>query len=267
MVRAYLLFLLVSPLFALAQTRIEVLPNPKSLEDFDHPNKGCPENSECDVVMGLQLQKWKELIKKLKDQTVEAAKVAPFLEKFRERYGIPVEFYTTEKSQQGFRPLYFNSPCREHNPKEGERILKGTSFIKSMDNEKAIVWRDQTQIEVPHGPLLVPQPVKVYADSQIKFSLPLGDQPLFIKDGKLFVLKEEDHFFYMLSVSPAGEWKIEDVDHSRLSYWGDKREEVKCPADKDRADVKIFGTEFCKSIWDETNKKQVVVRMYQGCVI
>lgn len=265
--KAYLLFFLCLPLFAWSSPQIKVLPNPQSLEDFDHPNKGCPENSECDVVMGLQMQRWKELVTKLKKDSGGSAKEAQLLEMFREKFGIPAEFYTTSKSQQGFKPFFFNSPCKEHNPAAGEKILKGSAFIKKMGTEKATVWRDQAEMEIPLGPLLIPQPVKVYTEPVVKFNLPLTDQPLFIKEGDLFVLKEEDDLFYMLRITAKGSWKIENVDFSQLSTWENKREEVKCPPDLDVPDPKLFGLHFCKSVWDETNKKAVIVRMHQGCVI
>lgn len=264
----YLLFFLSLPLFSQTRPKIEVIPNPKTIEDFEHQYKGCLENSECDQVMGLQLSRWKDLITKLKDDKIEAGKKAQYLELFRSKYGIPVEFYTVQKSQQGFKPLLFNSSCKDHNPKTGEKTLKGTAFLKSLSKEKAIVWRDQTQIEVPVGELLEPQPVTVYFDgSPHTYLLPLGDQPLFIKGGELFVLKEEDNFFYTLKVSKTGEWKIENLDFSKISEYDDKKDNVTCPKDPTKQTPKAFGVEFCKSIWNEDSKKTVVVKMHQGCAI
>jgi len=265
---SYLMFFLTISAFAQTTPQIEVIPAPKTIEDFEHQYKGCLANSECDQVMGLQLSRWKELVSKLNDPKMDNNKKHQFIELFRSKYGIPVEFYTTQKSQQGFKPLLYNSPCKNHNPKEGEKTLKGTAFLKSLTKEKATIWRDQTQIEVPVGELLNPQPVTVYNDknSDVYF-LPIGDQPLFIKDKSLHVLKEDDGFFYLLKVSPNGNWKVENLDYSRLSTWEDKREEVTCPKDPTNIAPKEFGVEFCKSIWNEDMKKQVVVKLRQGCVI
>lgn len=263
----YLLFFISLSAFSQPSPQIKVIPNPQSIEDFDHQFKGCLENSECDQIMGLQLTRWKDLITKV--QAVPAAKKAQYLELFRAKYGIPVEFYTTQKSQQGFKPLLFNSHCKLHNPKDPEsKILKGMAFLKSLSKEKAVIWRDQTQIEVPVGKLLVPQPVIVYGEKETQtFQLPIGDQPLFIKKNELYVLKEEEGLFYILKVSANGEWKIENLDFTRLSEWEDKRSEVTCPKDKTKLAPKIFEIEFCKSVWNEDLKKTVVVKMHQGCII
>lgn len=263
-----LLFFLLLSTIVLASPQVQVIPSPKGLEDFEHQFKGCPENSECDQVMGLQMQRWKDLVSKLKKEEMPKEKKALFLDLFLSKYGIPAEFYTTKKSQQGFRPLYFNSPCKNHNPKDPEKkVLKGIAFIKSLGPLKATVWRDQTQIEVPLGELLNPQPVKVYYPEGVQtYYLSLGDQPLYIKGHELHVLKEDDELFYGLKVNKEGVWKIEAMDFDQLSSWDDKRQNAECPKDKDKA-PKEFENEFCKTVWDMDSKKTVVVKMYQGCFI
>lgn len=264
----YLLFFLSLEVFSQSAPQIEVMPMPKTIEDFEHQFKGCLENSECDQVMGLQLTRWNELIKKLKDEKSDNLKKVQALEIFRSKFGIPVEFYTVQKSQQGFKPLLFNSHCKEHNPKSGQKILRGTAFLKSLSKDKGVVWRDQTQIEVPVGELISPQPVVAYLDGNpVVYRLPIGDQPLYLKGRDLVVLKEEDNFFYALRVSPDGTWKIENVDLTKLTEYDDKKENVTCPKDATRLAPKEFGVEFCKSIWNEDSKKNVVVKMHQGCAI
>ena len=264
---SYLLIFLSLSAIAQSKPQIQVIPNPQSIEDFDHQYKGCLENSECDQIMGVQLTRWKDLISKVKDEKIDSAKKSQFIELFREKYGIPVEFYTYQKSQQGFKPLLFNSPCKEHNPKDvNQKVLKGIAFVKALNKDTATVWRDQTQIEVPTE-LLVAQPVTVYYPEGPKtYYLPLGDQPLFIKGKSMYVLKEEDSFFYALKIQETGEWKIENLDMTRLSEWEEKRQNVTCPKDKISV-PKIFGTEFCKTAWDEDLKKEVTIKMREGCVL
>jgi hypothetical protein len=266
----YLLFFVTLSAFCQSTPQIKVIPNPKSLEDFEHQFKGCLENSECDQVMGLQLGRWQDLVKKLKEDKIDSGKKAQFLELFRAKYGIPVEFYTLQKSQLGFKPMLFNSPCKEHNPKDiAQRVLKGTAFIKSLSKDKAVIWRDQAQIEVPVGELLTPQPVTVYQDNKsTTYNLPLNDQPLFIRNNELYILKEDDNFFFTLKVSPNGDWKIENLDQTKLTEYEDKRENVVCPRDATvKPAPKLFGVEFCKTVWNEDTKKLAVVKMHQGCTI
>lgn len=252
--------------FAGPNPRIEVLPNPQGIEDFDHEFKGCPENSECDQVMGHMMSRWKNLINKLK-QSSDPIKKTQMLELFRSKYGIPTEFYTNQKSLQSFGPALHNSPCREHNPRTGEKILRATAFIKSLTNEKALIWRDQSLLEMPLKDNLTPQPVKVYyLSGPITYQLSLGDQPLYIKNKELLVLKEDDGFYFALKVSTSGDWKIVDLDMTQLSKWENKRQDIDCPKDSEKSPPE-FNMEFCKTVWDEDLNQLVTVRMNQGCSI
>jgi hypothetical protein len=262
----YCMFFFSLPAFSQGIPKIEILPTPKTIEDFDHQYKGCLENSECDQVMGHQLTRWQDLIKKVKSDKIDAKKKAQYLELFRANYGIPVEFYTDQKSQQGFKPMLFDSHCPNHNPKPpGTKTLKGTAFLKGLNDKRGLVWRDQSQIEVPVGELLTPQPVVVYYDQGAKtYQLPIGDQPLFLSNSSLTILREDDGFFYALRINHQGEWKIEDLAHSNLSFWEEKKQEVPCPKDKNPA-PKAFGVEFCKLVWNQETKKTVIVRLRQGC--
>lgn len=265
----YLMIFLSFTGFAQTKPKIEVIPSPKSPDDYEHQYRGCLENSECDQVMGLQLSRWKELITKVKDPEMPISMKFGYLELFRAKYGVPVEFYTIQKSQMGFRPLLFDSPCKNHNQKDMPKILKGTAFLKGLTDTKAIVWRDQTQIEVPIGEMLRPQPVYAYIDPNkpVLYHLPIGDQPLYLKNKEMFVLKEAEEFFFMMKISENGEWRIENADMSKLSEWEDKRSEVTCPKDSIKPDPNLFGVEFCKSIWHDDLKKNVTVKLYQGCVL
>jgi len=256
-------------LSALAQNkpRIQVIPNPESLEDFEHEFKGCPENSECDQVMGHMLKRWKTLVSNLREST-DYAKNAQAIEMFRGKYGIPVEFYTNQKSQISFKPALNSSSCKEHNPKPpGVKIFRGISFMKSMTMDTAMIWRDQALIELPIKDNLILQPVKVYySTGAITYNLPIDDQPLFIKGKELYVLKEEDGFYYVLKISENGDWKIVSVDFTQLSVWENKRQNVACPTEKEKNPT-VFNNEFCKTVWDEETKKVITVRMEQGCII
>jgi hypothetical protein len=140
------------------------------------------------------------------------------------------------------------------------------AFVKSITKDKAYVWRDQAQIEVPTGDLFTPQPVLVLEGPNAgRYYLPLGDEPLFIRNKSLYVLREHDDYFYVLNVGLNGTWSIVDVDLTRLSEWQDKKDNVACPAHRNKPAPQVFGANFCKTIWDEDSKKTVVVEMHQGC--
>ena len=261
----FLLFFMFSA-FAQNSPRIQVLPNPESLEDFTHEFKGCPENSDCDQVMGHLFTKWKDLIQKHKN-SADLDKAAIEIESFRRQFGIPIEFYTFEKSKKAFMPATHTSECKEHNPKTGEKIIRGTSFIRSIDSRTAFVWRDQSLIELPVKENLIPQPITVYFESgpQI-YNIPINDQPLFIKNKELYILKEDDGFYYMLKISPKGEWKISPFDMSNIGQFEDKKENIACPTSKEKPHHS-FKNVFCKKIYDADTKKLTTVQMAQGCSI
>lgn len=265
----FLLFFVSISAFSQTTPQIQVMKDPKTIEDFDHQFKGCLENSECDQVMGLQLTRWRNLVNKLKDDPMDATKKAKYVELFRAKEGIPAEFYTYQKSQQGFKPMLFDSPCKNHNPKDrAKKVLKGTSFIIGLSKEKAIIWRDQAKLEVPVGELVIPQPVAVYnGTAPTVYQLPLGDQPLFIKNNQLHILREDDGFFYDLVVAPDGAWKVDYLDFSKLSEYQDRLSEATCPKDATKLAPEMFGIEFCKNVWNDDLKKTVVVKMHNGCVI
>ena len=262
---SYLLFFLTFTAFAQTQPVIKVLPIQPTPEDYEHLNPGCPENSECDPLMGQQMKKWMDLVKKVTFEESTPQSKSAQIEAFRAQFGIPVEVYTTQKSQQGYKPILFSSTCRDHSAKADQKILKGTAFIKGITSRAGQVWRNSAQLEVPISDIFTPQPVTVFFPEGARtYYLPLGDQPLFVKDKALHVLKDEEDLFFMLKVGPAGEWSVEATDLSELSQWTDKRAEIACP----KSDVKtpaVFGSHFCKSIWDEDAKKNVVVLMHLGC--
>jgi hypothetical protein len=247
---------------------IKILSSPEDSGDYEHLNKGCPENSECDVVLGQQILRWQKLITGLKSETKTPAQKALELDQFRSNFGIPVDFYTTQKSQLGFKPLLFESPCKNHNPKNQPKTLKGSAFIKSVNQNRAIVWRDQTQIEVPLGEELDLQKISVeHPQKTLTYYAPLGDQPLFIKNKKIFLIKEEDHLFYFLSISPEGSWRIENLSFELLNLWEAKRTKVQCPKNSSSVINSRFEIPICKLIWDEDLKRTVLVRMHLGCEI
>lgn len=264
----YLLFFLSLGTYAQPIKQIQVLPNPKSIDDFEHEFKGCPENSECDQVMGHEMQRWHEFVKNLKNSEAGPTKKTQTLEIFREKYGIPTDFYTNQMSKKSFGPILYNSACRAHNPKDqNKKILRGTAFVKNIFEKKAQIWKDQTLVEIEHNNLFTPKPVTVfYPEGPKVYHLSLDDQPLLIKNKEIYILKEEDDLFYGLKISVSGEWKIVDLDFSSLSDWQSKQEIVECSKDK-QSSQGIFENSFCKKIWDETTKKALVVKISQGCII
>lgn len=248
---------------------IHLLPQETKGFESDHQNSGCPENSECDPVMGLQFKRWQNLLRNLQNKEKDAKKQAQFLQGFLDLYGVPAEFYTNLKSAQSFKPTYYNSPCREHNPKDKpqERILRGISFIKKSTPTSVTIWRDQTQLEVPVNEQMNLAPLTISGDDGEKTYLaPLDEEPLYLsKDGPVF-LREDDGLFYGLQIKTSGEWRIAVLDFTNLSFFESKKKLVEC-GQKEKA-PKLSGpfeTAICKEIWDHSAKKNRLITLRRGC--
>jgi hypothetical protein len=256
------------PYFPKGTLLVEPPKDPQSLDDFAHPNKGCPENSECDEVMGKRILQFKALIKELEAEEDWKLRVKK-LEAFRAQFGLPADFYTQERAGKSFGPLFYNSPCRNHNPKnKSSQILVGTAFLKGISSRSGQIQRGSTLFEIPHSELFSPQPVEVFfsSDKPVTFYLPVNERPLFIKEKSLIVLREEDSFFYAMKISDKGEWQIAEVDLSEVSKWSERNTQGPCPTSPETA-PEAFGTHYCEHIWSEDEKKNIPVKYYRGCVL
>lgn len=259
---SYLLFFLVISTQLWSSPQVKVLPEASLPHEFIHENLGCQENSECDPVMGHQIHQWQKLIK---DPQLKGKEKRQALARHLKEKGLPTEFYTIQKVNRFFKPMLFNSHCRDHNPKEGEKTLRGTAFLKELSPSKAIIWRDQTDIEFKPDEQLVAQPIKAYFDELPQnYLVGLDDQPLYLKDKKLYILKEYDEEFFLLEVAPDGKWQIVDMDLANINTFEDRKTHIDCPPSSSPM-PKEFSVKFCKGIWDETSKKLIPVEMYQGC--
>ena len=264
----YLMIFLSLSVYGQAGPAIKEVSAPKTMEDYEHQFKGCLENSQCDEIMGKQLSEWKNFLIEFRNETFPQKEKHQRLEEFRSKNGIPVEFYTSEKSQLGPRPLLFHSACKNHNPEKGVKVQRGLSFIKSISKEKGVLWRDQTQIEVPVGEIFHPQLVTIFLDEKkINYLVPLDDQPVYVKDKSLYLLREDHEVFYMLKISSHGEWRIVDTDMNQLTQWSEKRKNIDCPKTIPERKKDIFQTDVCQEIWDEDQKKLILVQMQRGCAI
>jgi hypothetical protein len=252
-----------------ADLQIHLLPQETKGFESDHQNSGCPENSECDQVMGLQFKRWQNLLRNLQNKEKDSRKQAQFLQGFLDLYGIPTEFYTTLKSSQSFKPTYYNSPCREHNPKDKpqERILRGISFVKKTTSNSVVIWRDQAQLEIPFSDQMNLAPLDIYEEEGMKtYLVPLDEEPLYLlKDGPVF-LKEDDGLFYALQIKNNGDWKVALVDFTNLSAFESKKKLVECGQNEKAPKLSgPFSTSICKEIWDQSAKKNRLVVLRRGC--
>lgn len=249
--------------------QIHLLPQETKGFDGDHQNSGCPENSECDQVMGLQYKRWQNLLRNLQLKEKSSQKQGQYVQGHLELYGIPVEFYTTHKSAKTFRPIYYNSPCREHNPKDKplERVLRAMSFVKKTSKDTVTIWRDQAQLEIPFSDDLVFADLDITTDEGVQtLKVPLDEEPLYLtKNGPVF-LREDDGLFYALQIDYNGVWKVINLDMTTLSNYESKKRSTQC-GEKEKGPKLSgpFNVAICKDIWDDSAKKLRPVVLRRGC--
>ncbi|GEM_PF-1351753 len=248
---------------------IHLLPQETKGLDGDHIFTGCPENSECDQIMGLQFQRWQNLLRNLQAKEKDPKKQTQFLQGFLDLYGVPAEFYTNLRTTKSFKPMYYNSPCRDHNPKGKplERILRGTSFIKKTTATSVTIWRDQATIEIPvSDEIRLAKLDIINDDSSLSYLVPLEEEPIFVtKDGPVF-LREDDGLFYGLQIQNSGDWKIITLNFTNLSFYESKKNLLDCNKYKTRPTASApFETIICKEVWDDSLKKNRPIVLRRGC--
>ena len=250
-----------------------VIPLPdtseKSLtyEDFAHANRGCPENSECDEVMGKLLQQWKQLTTRWAE--LPAAQKLKEMQEHLKKHGWPVEFYTKTAAKSGLNPAFYSSPCPHHNPKDAplNRIWKGLAFLKGMEAGQIIASRGDTEFKLKPSELLYLQPVYVLTEGRPaeKYLLPLDERPIFLEKGKLRVLVESEDQYVILGVGLDGPWEVQLPPEEGLSAYFDDREEVACPADAPKPEAPWFQKGHCQKIMNKDTGKTVIAQFFWAC--
>jgi hypothetical protein len=97
-------------------------------------------------------------------------------------------------------------------------------------------------------------------------TVPRGDAPLFIKDGSLFFLREDEGFFYGLLINREGNFKV--IKNESL---GLPPKEVTCNQEmvaeffREAPSPNFYQGYFCKEIWDKTSKNYKTLLLGWSC--
>jgi hypothetical protein len=248
-----------------------------TIEDFDHENAGCPENSDCTKEMGLHRKKWQGLLRSLNKMKKESLEIVTSLEDFRRKNGIPVSFYTNVGAFKRFSPIIFESSCALHNPKKKEnKILIGEAYIKDLHDKVAHIQIQDTSHDIPLGELVYLDPVYVYdplhPEKNLIFFIPKGEKPIYINGDEITLLLEEEGVYYGLTIKTSGEWKITSTKTHKELGLEEFNQDVPC-SKNDEAN-KYFGKEiyklyyqdnFCQTIYDLKTKTQLQMRLPWSC--
>lgn len=95
------------------------------------------------------------------------------------------------------------------------------------------------------------------------YEIPYGDQPLFIKNNKLIIVKEYEEAFYHMAISPTGKWQILNISPKQTSKGRINRENASCK-EKSKGNDFFLGS-YCAKIWDEDKKESVLIEQDWAC--
>jgi hypothetical protein len=248
-----------------------------TMEDFDHENVGCPENSDCTKEMGLHRKNWLNLIRSISKMKKDSNDFISSLEDFRKKNGILTSFYTNIGAFKRFSPIIFESSCPLHNPKKKEnKILIGEAFIKDAHEKIAHIKIQDISHDIPMGDLVYLDPVYIYdplhpEKNQI-FYLPKGEKPIYLNGDEITVLMEVEGVYFGLAIKASGDWKITSTKTHKDLGLEEFNQDVPC-VKNDEAN-KFYGQEiykryyqdnFCQTIYDLKSKTQFQMRLPWSC--
>lgn len=220
-----------------------------SYEDLAHENEGCPENSICSKSAGLVMKRWDLFLKSLKS----SARPAPKIEAYRKKRGLPVTFLTKKDASIGIDPIFFNSRCPHHNPKDdpSARALKGIQFFKNDPQSSSILL----------------SPARLFTESgALDFSLPYEEAPIMIENGRLIVPRDHENIYYHLSIGPKGDWKVVSPSSSGLKKALQESQETACPkSDGPLPQEGLYLKNYCRKIWNADKKKAQTIKLAWAC--
>lgn len=210
-----------------------------SYADLAHENPGCPENSQCNEEMGLKMQAYNYVFKNYKNPY-------PNLNKLKKKYGIPFKFYTQELSDN---MISYTSKCRHHNPKEGEgdTIYEASMFLKELPQDGSLALVQVEGLQSKH-----------------KFYIPVKDTPIFIRDNKMILMREDsDNQSYYMTLSKNGKFTLGNILQSTIKLAHKYMEpERNCP---ESTPNKHYLGHFCRKIYNFDLMKVETIRLDWAC--
>ena len=206
-------------------------------EDLKHPNKGCLENSICSKHNGLMINKWR----KLKDKKTQK------IEQFRQIEGLPIQFLTKKENFLSLDPVAFKSRCKQHNSKNtNQQIFKAITFLRNNPKSNKLIF---TKV--------------LRRKKNISYEIPYGEQPLLLKDNKVFFVRDFEDIYFNMSVSQDGMWKVENLDSKIIKSAILYKEPSKCKRMLNNNEY--FSSSYCLNIWNTNTKKTEQIEVSWSC--
>ncbi|MFA6235755.1 MAG: hypothetical protein WC635_00400 [Bacteriovorax sp.] len=215
--------------------------------------EGCPENAYCKKETGANRKKWIEQLRGFSTGKISEQKLNSFVQS---EYGLPVSGWAQEEGSLQPNILLWDSPCKQHS-KSTNKYYIAEVFRKN--------FRSNELKEIPN---VIFSRVVMLDESKQPFAItvPRGDAPLFLKDGNLYYLREEEGMFYGLLIDKNGKFAITKNETST-----EPAKEATCSKDlialfnREAPSPNFYQGTFCKEIWDKTSKSYKTVLLGWSC--
>lgn len=264
-------FITIFSLF-LSKVVFSITPSWEHLPPAEHENMGCPENSLCSLEMGQYRQEWLNLINELKKR--RSSQNFKELEKFRQRNGLLVNFWSIPHYKESFRPILWESPCPHHRLKKAsEKIYLGEGFIRDTKQVSAHTFWGKKYWNFSLGGVITLDPLILWDSSEhplraTTYYVPQKELPLFIESGHLQLILETDNYYYGLKVSQRGDWQVTALPNKSYPL-----KEVSCPQITQdflkkhlKLDyVSVYQSTLCYEIWDKSEQKKRLLQSFWAC--
>ena len=212
-----------------------------SLEYSKIDFEGCPENSYCKKETGQNRKNWLEQLKNFSSGKISEQKLNSFIQS---EYGFPVSGWAQESASLLPNILMWDSPCKQHQNINNKYYI--SEFFRKNLNTNEL--KDYPQIYFSKVIVLDNNKTFVYV-------VPRGDAPLYLKDGNLYFLREEEGIFFGLLISKDGTLKITKNQSSPTPP-----KEAVCTKEqialflREAPSPNFYQGHYCKEIWDLTTK-------------
>jgi hypothetical protein len=203
---------------------------------------GCPENAYCKKETGINRKSWIEQLRKFSSGKINQQKFNAFIQS---EYGVPVSAWAQEEASLLPNILMWDSPCKQH------RSIANKYYI-------AEIFRKNFSLkELKELPNIVLSRAILLDKSNLPYSIiiPRGDAPLFIQDGSLYFLREEEGQFYGLLIDSTGHFTLTKNETST-----ETPKEAICTKEqialfyRESPGPNFYQNVYCKDVWNKTTK-------------
>ena len=215
--------------------------------------EGCPENAFCKKETGINRKKWIEQLRNFSAGKLSEKKLNAFVQS---EYGLPVSGWGQEEASLRPNILMWDSPCKQHRSPTNKYYIAEV-FRKNFNSNEL---KELPNIFFSRAVL------SDSAGKPFNMIVPRGDAPLFIKDGSLYYLREEEGIFYGLLIDRDGHFRVTKNDTSTVHL-----KEATCS----KENIAIFNREspgpsfyqgtYCKEIWDKSTKTYKKILLGWSC--